>query len=150
MKISEYSPVAKPGAAGKKKEASSASGTGGFLGLLSSSEVDSTAPATPLTDVDVIPSTSMNALLSLQEMPDDEIARRKAVHDSKDMLEALEMLRVGLLTGSIPQHLLQTLTNVVALQKQRVDDPRLMGLIEDIELRAAVELAKLERASRPS
>jgi len=30
-----------------------------------------------------------------------------------------------------------------------VEDPRLMSLIEDIELRAAVELAKLERASRP-
>jgi hypothetical protein len=44
--------------------------------------------------------------------------------------------------------LLHTLTNVVALQKQRVDDPRLTSIIEDIELRAAVELAKLERATK--
>jgi Class II flagellar assembly regulator len=145
MKITEYSPVTKTSATTRKKELASSAGAG-FLGLLSASEVEGAAPTNPMADV--LPSSSMNALLSLQEMPDDELARRKAVQESRGTIEALETLRIGLLTGSIPEHLLQTLTNVVALQKQRVDDPRLMSLIEDIELRAAVELAKLERAAR--
>ena len=147
MKISDYSPVAKPGATTKKKEAAASAGGAGFLGLLSVSEAEAAAANTPVSDV--IPPNSMNALLSLQEMPDDEVARRKAaMEEGRGTLEALETLRLGLLTGSVPEHLLQTLSRVVAQQKQRVDDPRLMSLIEDIELRAAVELAKLERARR--
>jgi hypothetical protein len=70
------------------------------------------------------------------------------MQESQGTIEALETLRLALLSGSVPEHLLHTLTKVVALQKQRVDDPRLMSIIEDIELRAAVELAKLERASQ--
>lgn len=146
MKVTDYSPVSKVSSASRKKGVSSTSGD--FLGLLSTSEAtDVTAPA-PMSDV--IPAASMNALLSLQEMPDDEIIRRKALQESEGTLEALETLRIGLLTGSIPEHLLRKLTDVVAMQRQRVHDPRLMSLIDDIELRAAVELAKLERSSRPA
>jgi len=146
MKIADYAPVAKPGAAAKKKSVSSASASEGeFLGLLSANEVESAAPLLPPSDAQ--PVTSMDALLSLQEMPEDEIKKRRAVQESQGTLEALETLRLALLTGSVPEHLLHTLTKVVAVQKQRVSDPRLMSVIEDIELRAAVELAKLERAS---
>lgn len=148
MKITDYSPVAKPSAASKKKAAGSVGASGDFLGLLGTNETEAAQAAAPMSDV--IPASSMNALLSLQEMPDDEIARRRAVQEGKGTIEALETLRIGLLTGSIPEHLLHRLSEVVALQKQRVEDPRLMSLIEDIELRAAVELAKLERASRPN
>lgn len=146
MKIDDYAPVGKSSAAGKKKGASSSAPDGQFLGLLTASEVETTTAVTPPADMQ--PVTSMDALLSLQEMPDDEIKRRKAVQESKGTLEALETLRLALLTGSIPEHLLHTLGKVVAIQKQRVDDPRLTSIIEDIELRAAVELAKLERASK--
>lgn len=145
MKITDYSPIAKPGATSRKRGADSSAGAG-FLGLLSDAEVETASSVAPMSDV--IPASSMGALLSLQEMPDDEIARRRAVQDGGTTLEMLETLRVGLLTGSIPEHLLKTLSGVVALQKQYVDDPRLMGLMEDIELRAAVELAKLERSAR--
>jgi hypothetical protein len=147
MKITEYSGPAKTSGTGKKKAVSSASSESGeFLGLLTASEVENTTVSSPASDVQ--PVTSMDALLSLQEMPDDEIKKRRAVQESKSTLEALETLRLALLTGSIPEHLLHTLNRVVAYQKQRVDDPRLMSIIEDIELRAAVELAKLERASK--
>ncbi len=145
MKVSEYSPVGKTGTVGRKKAVSSASGDD-FLGLLSSSEVGNAAA--PAATQDMQPVTSMNGLLSLQEMPDDEIKKRRAVQESRTTLEALETLRLALLSGSIPEHLLHTLSKVVAAQKERVNDPQLMRLIEDIELRAAVELAKLERASQ--
>jgi hypothetical protein len=147
MKITDYAPVNKPGAAGKKKGVSSSLGADGeFLGLLSTGEAESVAPMVPAAEMQ--PVTSMDALLTLQEMPDDEIKKLRAVQESKSTLEALETLRLALLSGSVPEHLLHTLTKVVAIQKQRVNDPRLMSVIEDIELRAAVELAKLERASQ--
>ncbi len=145
MKITEHSPVAKANAAKRKKEASSAGG-GDFLGLLSTGDVESTPTAPPPSGIQPV---SMDALLSLQEMPEDELKKRKALEESRFTLEALESLRHALLSGPIPEHLLKTLTRVVAQQKSRVEDPRLMSIIEDIELRAAVELAKLERASQP-
>jgi hypothetical protein len=147
MKITDYAPVGKSSAAGKKKNVSSATGAGGeFLGLLSTDETEGAGQLIPASDIQ--PVTSMDALLSLQEMPEDEIKKRRAVQESTGALEALETLRLALLAGSIPEHLLHTLTKVVAIQKQRVDDPHLMSIIEDIELRTAVELAKLERASQ--
>jgi len=149
MKISDYGSVNKTNAAAKKKGASSVSSAsdGGFLGLLATDETESVNPLAAASDIQ--PVTSMDGLLSLQEMPEDEIKKRRAVQESKGALEALETLRLALLTGSIPERLLHTLTKVVAIQKQHVDDPRLMSIIEDIELRTAVELAKLERASSP-
>ena len=143
MKVTDYSPLGKPGATGKKKGVSGTPG-GEFLGLLSANETESAGAPPPVGDAPAV--SSMDALLTLQEMPEDEIRKRRAVEQSKGTLEALETLRHALLTGSIPEHLLHTLTKVVALQKQRVDDPKLKSVIEDIELRAAVELAKLERA----
>jgi Class II flagellar assembly regulator len=146
VKITDYASIGKAGAASKKKNVSS-TGTadGEFMGLLSTDEAEAAGPAATASDIQPV---SMDALLSLQEMPDDEIKKRRAVQESKGTIEALETLRLALLSGSIPEHLLHTLTKVVAIQKQRVDDPRLMSIIEDIELRAAVELAKLERASK--
>ncbi len=148
MKISDFSPVGKAGAAGKKKGTSSSSGAD-FLGLLSSSgEAENSSPVTSASDISSI--NSMDTLLALQEMPDEEIQKHKAMQESKGTLEALESLRVALLTGSISGNLVHNLKNVIAIQKQRVNDPRLMSIINDIELRAAVELAKLERASEHS
>ena len=113
MKITEYSPVNKS-AANKKKTSSSASASSDeFLGLLSTTETESVAAPPPASDIQ--PVTSMDALLSLQEIPDDELKKRKAVQDSKGTLEALETLRLALLTGSIPEHLLMTLGKVVAV-----------------------------------
>lgn len=146
MKITDFAPVNKTGTAAKKKNVSSAGAADAdFLGLLSADETEGASALAAASDIK--PVTSMDALLSLQEMPEDEVRKRRAVQESKGTLEALETLRLALLAGSVPQHLLHTLTRVVAAQKQRVSDPRLMSVIEDIELRAAVELAKLERAT---
>lgn len=145
MKISEFSPLNKAGSAGRKKPVGSTSATG-FLDLLGGvSETESAAASPAAGDIQSL--GSVDALLSLQEIPDDELRKRKALAEGADTLEALETLRMSLLGGAVPEHLLHRLTQVVALQKEQVDDPKLKSIIEDIELRAAVELAKLERAS---
>jgi hypothetical protein len=147
MKITDFSPVNKAKAATKKKDSSSVGG-GDFLGLLSTNETETTTPPSAMQEMPQV--NSLDGLLSLQELPEDELRKRKAVvEDGEETIEALETLRHALLTGTVPEHLLQTLGKVVAAQKQQVNDPRLMSIIEDIELRAAVELAKLERASQP-
>lgn len=146
MKINEYSPVGKTSSVTKKKNVSSVDPGGDFLGLLSANEVETASPTAPPADVQSV--TSMDALLTLQEMPENEIEKRKAVQEGKGALETLEKLRHDLLTGTISGNIIGRLNDVIKLKKQVVNDSKLGAIIQDIELRAAVELAKLERASK--
>jgi len=53
------------------------------------------------------------------------------------------VVRLGLLAGTIPTDRLGTLLSAVKAQRDQTDDPRLEQILDEIELRAAVELAKL-------
>jgi len=61
------------------------------------------------------------------------------------MLDQLDELRHGLLDGSISEESLGNLSKLVRAKRENVDDPQLMEVLDEIELRAEVELAKLER-----
>ncbi|MEX0815276.1 MAG: flagellar assembly protein FliX [Dongiaceae bacterium] len=52
-------------------------------------------------------------------------------------------MRHGLLAGAIPLAGLEDLARVLRAHRGDVDDPRLADLLDHIDLRAAVELAKL-------
>ena len=52
---------------------------------------------------------------------------------------------MGLLAGGIPVSQLQNIVNLVSRQREAVSDPRLKELLDEIELRARVEVAKYER-----
>ena len=83
------------------------------------------------------------SLLALQEAPDAAERRRQAVLRSTDILDELQQLRLGLLTGSVPRQRLQRLTKLLRDRPGGYADPQLDSIVADIEVRAAVELAKL-------
>ena len=87
----------------------------------------------------------VSTVLALQGMSDstERRGRRKAVERGSTMLDMLEELRLGLLLGTIPQSRLEQLAQLVRVQREQVNDPRLTAILDEIELRAAVELAKL-------
>ena len=84
------------------------------------------------------------SLLAFQEVPDAAERRRQAVLRSTDILDELQQLRLGLLTGSVPRQRLQRLTKLLRDRPGGYADPQLDSIVADIEVRAAVELAKLE------
>ena len=59
------------------------------------------------------------------------------------MLDELEQIRLGLLLGQIPRARLEQLAQMVRARREQLDDLKLIAILDDIELRAAVELAKL-------
>ena len=61
------------------------------------------------------------------------------------MLDQLGIIRDGLLTGSLPADKLEELTKILNEEKAINNDPQLTKIIDEIELRAQVELAKLLR-----
>jgi hypothetical protein len=64
---------------------------------------------------------------------------------AEDVLDRLEALRAWILVGAMPKDKLVELAQRLRAQRQRSDDPRLNEIIDEIELRAEVEIAKLTR-----
>ncbi len=96
------------------------------------------------TAAPVAPATGLDAILALQAVGDFTESRRKAVKRGTTLLDLLEEMKADLLIGrTTPQRLDAMVTQLSAL-RERVE-PGLDALIDDIELRARVELAKLGR-----
>jgi len=88
------------------------------------------------------PLTAIDTLLTLQSIPEATEGRRRAVRRAGDMLDLLDDIRLGLLEGRIPRGKLEGLLRVVQSHRDEVVDPRLGAVLDEIELRAQVELAK--------
>lgn len=84
----------------------------------------------------------LDALLSLQEVTPEPISRQAAEQHGKALLDELDRLRHQLLNGNATPEVLTRLSDMASARKGEVQDPRLREIIEEIELRAAVELAK--------
>ena len=104
--------------------------------------LDSTSSSSGVSGANSI--ASVDSLLAVQEADDhgasEERARKRASH----MLDRLEDLRDGLLSGSLPRESLIELAGLVRTRRDQVSDAGLAETLNEIELRAAVELAKLE------
>lgn len=90
---------------------------------------------------------NLGSLLALQSIPQNDLEKRKrATKRAEDLLDRLEELRIATLEGRVtPSHLMQ-LRNALKARESIEDDIGLQSVLDDIELRAEVELAKLERA----
>lgn len=90
------------------------------------------------------PVSSVNSLIGLQEAPDATESPSKGLKRAHDMLDMLEEVRKGILLGVIPAPRLRMLADMArGRRNQPQQDPHLKEILEDIELRAEVELAKL-------
>jgi hypothetical protein len=138
IKVGGYTPI-KPGSAVKKRGATDSASS--FSDVLGAALAGDTAPAAQMSDI-----SALNTMLSMQEISEEEVRRQKLVQQGRNMLDTLELLRQKLLAGGIPAHMMIELERQLSVQKQSVADPALKALIDDIELRLAVELAKLENA----
>jgi hypothetical protein len=86
--------------------------------------------------------SGIDALLALQGIEDPTERRRRAVARGRQVLDVLEEIRLGLLSGTADRSALGRLKGVVAELKQVTGDPALDQVLAEIELRAEVELAK--------
>ncbi|HHG90600.1 MAG TPA: flagellar assembly regulator FliX [Devosia sp.] len=90
--------------------------------------------------------TGIDTILALQGVEDPRFSRKRAVRHAQSMLDTLEEIKADLLAGGVGEGRLNKLMALVTRAHQQAD-PELEALIEDIELRARVELAKLGRYS---
>lgn len=90
------------------------------------------------------PIGAIDTLLSLQEVDDSLSGPARASKRALEILDGLEELREGLLVGTMSRESLINLAGLVRMRRPNVTDPRLKEVLDEIELRAEVELAKFE------
>lgn len=143
MKIDAYGNIKPAGIARKRGSTSS---VGDFSSILEAAEINENSSINKLGEI-ASPS-SVSGMLSLQEMSDTEFSRKKLIKHGNDLLDSLEQIRRRLLLGTMSMQALRDLNQQISKGKHEFSDPKLVEIIEDIELRAAVELAKLEMATK--
>jgi hypothetical protein len=90
------------------------------------------------------PIAALDSILALQSMDDTTDGRSKGLKHGEQLLDMLDQVRDGLLAGGIPRATLNRLANAMSRRHEQFADPRLQTVLDEIELRAHVELAKLE------
>lgn len=85
---------------------------------------------------------SVDALLALQGADDFQAAKKRATERAFTLLDVLDDLKLALLEGALPRQTLMRLLDTLKSQRDQTGDPRLEAMLDEVELRASVELAK--------
>jgi hypothetical protein len=86
--------------------------------------------------------SGLEAMLALQAVDEPLERRRKAIRRGRSLLDALDRLKLALLTGEASSDVVALLTATLREGREQTDDPVLESVLAEIELRAAVEVAK--------
>jgi hypothetical protein len=113
-------------------------GGGGFF-IPEQSSAGQAASAQPIAQT-----AGIDALLALQSVEDPLLKKRKAIRRGNSLLDALEAVKADLLLGRVSEGRLNQLLALVTSARER-QMPELDAVLDDIELRARVELAKFGR-----
>jgi len=138
MKVSGSSGVG--GANAPKAGARAASG--GFSVAGGAGETRRAAPVAGAGGVN-----SIEALIAMQSVGGPLERRRRAMGRAGRILDMLDEVKLSLLEGAVSPDSLQKLVVAVREQREATDDQGLEGVLNEIETRAAVELAKFAVAA---
>ncbi len=123
----------------KKSSSSQTSGDADFSQFVTggASESASTAQTQSIAQLDV--------LLAVQETedPTKKAAKKRAQLRSDSILDKLEQIRIKMLTGDLTVGHLIDVADVVASHREKIDDPKLTSIMDEVDLRAQVEIAKM-------
>jgi hypothetical protein len=137
MKVTGTGGLSQPAGAPSKPAASGAGfSVGGGAATSSTATTARVGGAAPVASTD--------ALLALQEVEGPLERRRRAVRRAGRLLDALDEVKLALLGGETSAPALQRLAQAVREHRAGADDPTLEGVLDEIDTRAAVELAKAE------
>lgn len=128
----------------RKTEKSGASDSASeFRGLMGTDETETAAPTTQSQAI-----ARVDTLLAIQaaENPAERAAKSRMRRRSEGLLKELEKIRVGMLTGTLTVGHMVDIADVVATHRERIIDPALTGILDEIDLRAQVEIAKMRIA----
>ena len=92
--------------------------------------------------------STIDGLLAVQaaEDPAERQSRQRMKQRADKLLTMLDDMRMGLLNGTVNIGQMVDLANVVSTHREKIADPELTAILDEIDLRAQIELARLEVA----
>ena len=130
----------------KKDTKRTSTGDGAFQSLVSGAggadSTEQTGLSAGIASVDV--------LLAAQatEDPAQKASRQRMQKRASDILDELNNLKMAMLTGEVTIGHMVSIADVVASHRETINDPELSSILDEIDLRAHVELAKLDMAKK--
>ena len=142
MKISKALAGKQTASAKKKKSAKSGEFSEQVYGVTSTHDIESGKATESASSLG-----AMGSILAAQEVPNSTEGRSKGVlvRYGDQLLDQLDDIKLAILDGVIPKERLTNLAQMLRQKRQTCDDPRLNCIIDEIELRVEVEVAKLIR-----
>jgi hypothetical protein len=133
MRINNNSPVGRSVAGGSRRAG----------GAQSSFSLGDSAPAKAASATPAARAiTGVDAIVAIQSVSDSLLAKKRRVRHGHDMLDILEQMKIDLLSGDISPQRLNRLMRLVDQKLPELEPGPLRDVLEEIELRARVEIAK--------
>jgi len=90
----------------------------------------------------------VDALLAVQgvETATERGAKRRMRERGDQILRGLDQIRLGLLTGRLTLNEIINLADSIATHRENIDDPAMTAILDEIDLRAQIEIAKAKKA----
>ena len=87
----------------------------------------------------------VDALLAVQgaEDPTARAAKKRMRVRGESILDGLDRIRMSILTGTLTVGEVIQVADMVASHREKIMDPRLTAVLDEIDLRAQVELTKI-------
>jgi hypothetical protein len=104
----------------------------------------SSAAAAPSASAATSSVADVSALMALQGVEGPLEKRRRAVKRGAGLLDRLDEMKMALLSGEADEAALERLARTLREERPDDGDPGLNALLDQIDLRAEVELAKAE------
>lgn len=131
--------------AGNVKKTGKAGSTGStsFSGLLGTEEASETAHMQGAGAV-----ARLDVLLAAQsaEDPASRASKGRMRKRADSILRQLDKLRLGILTGNLSVGNMVDIADVVSSHREKIQDPQLASILDEIDLRAQIEIAKMRMA----
>ncbi len=127
----------------KSKDKSRVSGDGAGFGSMMVGGGQGAVASAPTQSI-----AYLDTLLAIQgaEDPAAKAAKKRMRSRADTLLKELDVLRMAMLNGTLTIGHMVDVADVVSSHREKIMDPALTALLDEIDLRAQVELAKLRVA----
>lgn len=122
--------------------------TGGASGEFKSFLAGDTEGASEASSAPMIADVGALLIAQASEDPAERKARKRMKDRAENVLSALDGVRRGLLNGKLSTLEMESVSRSIAERREKINDPKLTEILDEVELRAQVELAKMEMAKQ--
>lgn len=127
-----------------KKTDKTSGGNGVFKSMMG--ETGSASAGTSASPTHSIAAVGALLLAQTTEDPAQQKSQKRMRERAGAILDTLNDLKIAMLTGRVTVGHMVSIADVVATHREKITDPELSILLDEVDLRAQIELAKLQIA----